>query len=174
MAQLALNIRNYLAQQEDLRALLGSSKTWDTWMWADKPLGKIEGSGKINGARSALLVVSEGTQWTTPNEHNTLHFPRIFIDVWADPTRNQDGDVAMQDADNKISAIHRVVSKYLHLVDNGDRKGQPVCWGTAAQMESFKGSLINSSTRAGEPAYADVRDGDGARMAAVTYNVSYF
>lgn len=174
MGKLSRDIRNYLAQQEDLRALVGRSQNWDTWMWADKPLGKVEGYGKTAPERSALIVISEGTSWTTPNEHNTLSFPRVFVDVWADPTRNSDGDVKQADADDKIAAIHKVVSKYLHRVDNGTSKGQPLCWGTAEQMATWTGSLINSSSRAGEPAYADLRDGNGARMAAVTYNVSYY
>ncbi len=171
MAKLSLDIQNYLRQQEDLVNLVGSSKTFDSWIWADKPLGKIEGAGKLLPARSALVVISEGLQWTTPNEHNTSRVPRVYVDVWADPTRNADGDIMIPDADLKIERIHSVISNYLHLVDNGDRKGRPICWGTKTEMDSFTGSLITGSTRASEPAYADVAGGNGARMAAVTYNI---
>lgn len=172
MAKLAQDIQNYLRQQEDLTELVGTSKNFSSWIWADKPLGKIEGYGKIAPQRSALIVIVEDNGWAQPNDHNTLRFPRVYIDVWADPTRNPDGSVQMQDADDKIDAIHRKVMKYLHLVDMGDRNGMPVCWGTKEQMETWTGSIISSSSKNQEPVYSDVRDGNGARMGAATYGMA--
>lgn len=168
MAQLAYDVRNYLAQQKDLTDLLASSPNWGTWIYADKPLGKIENTGK------ALVVISENGSSDSSNSHNTLAFPRLYVDVWADPTRNPDGSVRQQDADIKIGKIHKLLSKYLHLVDNGTRQGMPICWGNQAQMLTYTGSLINSSQRDGEPTYYDVADGNGARMGSVTYSVSVF
>lgn len=172
MAKLAFDIQNYLRQQDDLVAMVGKSQNFPVWIWADKPLGKIEGYGKVAPQRSALIVITENNGWAQSNAHNTLRFPRVYVDVWADPTRNPDGSVRVQDADDKIDAIQRKVMKYLHLVDMGGPNGMPVCWGTAEQMATFTGSILSSSSKNQDPVYSDVRDGDGARMGTATYDMA--
>lgn len=162
--RLALSIRNYLAQQEDLRALLGKGTLWDTWVFADKPSGKVENTG------TSMVVISQQGSWTDPNEHNTLTFPQILVDVWSDPTRNADKSIRVLDADDKILAVHRVISKYLHVVDN-NRKGKPLCWGTAEQMANNTGALIDGSTRRREVDFANMLNNDGGRMGTVVYGV---
>lgn len=163
--RLTLSIRNYLAQQPEVRELLGSDKTWDTWIFADKPYVKIENTGK------AMIVIQIDGGWSAPNDHNTMKFPRVFVDVWADPDRNPDGSVKKPNADDKIAKVHDAVMRYLHTV-NMNRNGKPLVWGTKQQMDTYTGVVVAGSAKQNEPEYSDVRDGNGARMASSRYGIN--
>lgn len=164
--RLTLSVRNHLAQKPSVTALLGKNATWDTWIFADKPYVKIENTA------AAMIVIALGNGWTDANDHNTLWFPSIIVDVWADPDRNPDKSVKAFNADDKIMGVHRAVAQYLHLVDLGN-KGMPLSWGTPEQEADNSGALISGSTRArGYIDFSDQRDNPGGRMGSVTYNIN--
>jgi predicted metal-dependent RNase len=163
--RLTLSIRNYLAQQPEVTSLLGHDDTWDTWIFADKPYAQIEKTGK------AMLVIQMDNGWTAPNPHNTMKFPRIYVDVWADPDRNKDGSVKKSNADDKIIKVQDAVMKFLHTVSM-NMHGKPIVWGTAAQMKTYTGVIINGSAKTTETVFNDVTDGGGARMGSSVYGVN--
>ena len=142
MTELSLAVRNLLAQDEALRTLLGRSPTWDTWIFDETPIGV-----KVEGSQRSWIVVNEDGTWTTPNEHNTLGFPRIKIDIWSDPIRNADGSVKQFNARTKIKAIAKLVNKHLHTVDMADNNGMPFVWGTAAEISTKTGVVVAASQR---------------------------
>ena len=125
MTRLSLAVRNYLAQDEDLKRLLGRSASWDTWIFDERPVNV-----HVENTSRCLIVVNEDDQWTSPNEHNTLNFPKLFVDVWADPTRNADRSVQIFDAKDKIQEIQKFIDRHLHLVDPSNYNGMPFIWGT--------------------------------------------
>lgn len=165
MDRLTLSIRNYLAQQPDITALLGKSAGWDTWIFADKPHVKVEQSGK------SMVVIQQDNGWTSPNEHNTLMFPRIFVDVWSDPDRNADKSVKVENADDKIIEVQKAISKYLHTVSLHS-KGMPLCWGTKEQMDNWTGALVSGSKRTQETVFSNMTNNPGGRMGSTTYGVN--
>lgn len=166
MTTLSLNVRNQLARTPRVTALLGSSVTWDTWIFDQKPLGV-----KIEGTQRCMIVVNEFRPYTDPNEHNTLRFPQITIDIWADSTRTSGGAVKTLDADTKIETIAKQIDSVMHLVDGATSSGSLIVWGTAQQEAQKTGSVIAGSLRLSGPDYSDVKDADGTRMGRLTYGV---
>ena len=167
MTDLSLAIRNYLAQDAGLRELLGRSISWDTWIFYENPINvKVENTGKC------LLVINEDGTWTSPNDHNTMRFPRVYIDIWADPTRNEDRSVKVNDAKSKIERIQKLLDKHLHLTDAGTRQGMPYIWGTTDQVASKTGVVVAGSHRVDGPTLSPIRDTDGAYMGRMTYGVN--
>lgn len=168
MTTLSLAARNLLAQDADLRAMLARSESWDTWIFDENPVGS-----KIEQTSKCLIVITEGDPWTSANEHNTLWFPTINVDVWADPSRNANKSVKIFDAKTKIERIIRQVDKSMHRVQPSGPDGMPVLWGTAAEISSKTGQLIVDSKRSsGGIIYSPIRDTEGAWMGRATYNIS--
>jgi hypothetical protein len=175
MTKLTLDARNYLAQDPNLRMLLGRSVSWDTWIFDTKPYAKIENS------ESSLIVINEAGNWQPRNQHNTERFPRLRVDIWSDPTRNTDKSVKVHDADDKIQAIHAVLTKHLHLVHQSVTRDDPAwmgtpgsthIWGTDDQIEDKTGSFIVGSTELSGPELVNVTDSQGTRMGTLYYGVS--
>lgn len=186
MTRLILNARNMLVQVPEVLALIearqiGRGKAFsDGWIFANTPHANIEAK-----SYQALVVLTFGGTWQEPNGHNTARFPRMYVDVWASPTRKADGTPERADADYLIEDVMAAMLPYLHTVDAGvpgsadhdptlpflGRPGQPRMWGTAAQIASRTGSLVMSSELLGEPEFSDVRDGNGARMGRYSFGV---
>lgn len=168
MTKLSLGARNLLAQDADLRAMLARSQKWDTWIFDENPVGS-----KIEMTSKCLIVITQGEPWTGANDHNTMWFPTLYVDIWADPTRNDNKSVQVFDAKNKIEAIARQVDKSLHLVDPANAQGMPQIWGTADEITQKTGVVVVDSKRSsGSIVYSPIRDTDGAWMGRVTYNIS--
>lgn len=166
MTTLSLNVRNFLAQREALTDLLGSSQSWATWIFDQKPVGV-----KVEGTQKCLIVINEYRPFTSPNEHNTMRFPQLTVDIWADPTRNSNKSVKVYDADTKIETIQKQIDAVLHTVDMGTPGGMPHIWGTAAQVAAKTGSVVAGSSRLDGPDYSDVKDSEGTRMGRLLYGV---
>jgi hypothetical protein len=180
---LALAARNMLVQLPEVKQLIAERKIGrgtalfnDGWVFADKPYTTIE-----NYSNRALIVVTESGGWTTPNPHNTARFPRLYVDIWASPTRNADGSVKEQDADDLIREVMAAISPYLHLVHGSvptdwpeffGKPGDFIFWGNAEEMAAHDCPLILGSERQTEPVFSDVADGEGVRMATYVFNVS--
>lgn len=167
MTELSLAARNFLAQDAGLRALVGRSASWDTWIFDENPINV-----KVENTSRCLIVVNEDGTWTSPNDHNTMTFPQLVIDVWADPTRNEDRSVKVNDAKSKIERIQKYLDKHFHLVDSGTRQGMPYVWGTGAQVASKTGVVVAGSHRMSGPVFSPIRDTDGAYMGRFTYGVN--
>lgn len=166
MTALTLAARNQLAQDTALTALLGKSALWDTWIFDERPIGV-----KIENTQKCLIVVNEEDQADAPNDHNTLLFPSMIVDVWADPTRNDDKSVKVYDAKNKIEAITRLIDRHFHTVDMGTPEGGVLIWGTAEQVTAKTGVVVAASARRSGPTYSPVRDSEGSFMGRLNYAV---
>lgn len=167
MTRLSLAARNYLAQDPALRAHLGRSASWDTWIFDEDPVNV-----HVENTQRCLIVVSEGQPWSAPNGHNTIEFPTLTVDIWADPTRNSDLSVRLFDAKTKIENIKRLVDRHFHLVDPATSTGMPYIWGTAEQIANKTGVVVTQSKRRSGPDYSPVRDSEGSWMGRLIYEVS--
>jgi hypothetical protein len=111
-------------------------------IWAYSPWDTVEGS-----SGTAIIISSEGG-WSGPNLHNTLNFPRITLNIWADPMRDHGRNAARPgEVMKRAHATYKVVDKYLHRT---------------AGAEIYFGSLrIIECLRLTEPVIYVVPDGDG-------------
>lgn len=166
MTTLSLAARNLAAQDPAVTALLGSSTNWATWIFSDQPYVTIENKQKV------MVVITENGNHSSPNLHNTMRFPRMLVDIWADPTRNSDNSVKTPDAKDKIEAVVKVLNRLFHTVDNSDSRGMPLIWGTQAQIASKTGVVVLGSTQLNGPEFSPVSDSNGAWMGRVTYGVN--
>ena len=163
---LALDARNFLAQQPSVTTQLGSDSKWDTWIFSDSPFVRIENTSKV------MIVITINDDWSPANDYNTTSFPRMIVDVWADPSRNSDHSVLKQDAKAKIASVYKAVDKYFHTVNNDTSSGGSVYWGTAAQIAAKTGTRIAKSVRLdGYPKMSPVSDGNGAFLGSVVYGL---
>ena len=167
MTDLSLAARNFLAQDADLRALLGRSASWDTWIFDQSPINV-----RVENTSRCLIVVNEEGQWTSPNPHNTMRFPRLVVDIWADPTRNQDRTVQLFDAKSKVEDIVKIVDRKFHRVDPGTPDGRPLILGTAEQILAKTGVVVTGILRSSGPDYSPIRDCEGAFMGRLVYDVN--
>lgn len=167
MTTLTLAARNYLAQDTGLKNLLGRSPLWDTWIFDEDPLNvRVENKG------TCLIVINEEDQWTSPNQHNTMKFPRLIFDVWADPTRNADRSKKLNDAKSKIEAIQKYLDKHFHRTDPATPEGMPLMLGTAEEIAAGTGVVITGSFRLSGPTFSPIRDTDGAFMGQFAYAIN--
>src|SRR5690606_35499722 len=118
----------------------------------------------------AMVVIFTDGGWGANNQ-NTARFPRLFVDIWANPTRNPDKSVQMKDADLKIESVYLAIDKYLHLVDTSLPNGLSVMWGTATEISNRTGVRIINSSRQGEPVLSPAFGDEGALMGRVEYHV---
>ncbi len=112
------------------------------------------------GSSRAAVVVSQRSEWSAPNQHNTLGFPRLQILVYSDSTRLEDGSAPVLDALDRGEVIMRFMHRLFHRPQNDVHY-----WDTLPIVSSLGGSLL------------DVRDVPGTQGATVrlerTYNVEF-
>lgn len=171
MTTLSLAVRNELAKIDGLTALLAKSESWDTWIFDERPV-----KAAIEGTQKCMIVVNQFSPYAGANEHNTMRFPQLTVDIWADPTRDmtkQNRPVKVYDAKSKIEAIFPFVDKFLHRVDRGNGAGNVLIWGTAAEVAAKTGVVIAGSHRiSGDIDYSPVKDSEGTLMGRITYGVN--
>jgi len=144
--------QQYLAAQSDLTALLGSDSTFDTWIFREELLAPVETTGK-----AALCLLQQG-QWATPNDHNTLRFPVLTVEIYVDPPRDSEGNPTTTSVSSQIDHLFRVVDQYLHRPQGGEQ-----LWGDL---------LTYGSLRASEPSRFPWADVDKTQVVRVAYNVN--
>lgn len=167
MTPLTKAMRNELARDPELTALLGSSATWPTWIFLDEPEVKFENSQKC------LIVVSTyDDMWAQMNMHNTQEFPTVVIDVWADPTRNPDKSVKVKDAEEKINAVGKLIMKHFHTVNMSRPGGGMLQWGTQTQIDNGTGIWVSGSHFIDGPRTNRVSNVEGALMGSYRYGVN--
>lgn len=103
---------------------------------------------RIEGSSGTAVVISHEGGWAGPNLHNTLNFPRITVNVWADPMRDNGRNASNPgEVVQRAFATYRVVDKLLHRI-----AGPEVYFGTLRVIECL---------RLTEPVIYMVPDGDG-------------
>jgi len=106
----ALAARRHLISLPAVRAVLGASGTDPEagWLFVRELGVVVEGSGL------AAVVLSVAGGWARPNAHNTAHFPRLLVDVYADPSRSSGSGIARPDAVARAWSVRAVLDRELH------------------------------------------------------------
>jgi hypothetical protein len=159
MPDLVTAARRELASHSDLTDLLGSDATYSTWIFRWRPYVIVEGTS------SAAIVLSRRAAHAAPNTHNTMRFPRLQVEIFADELRNAAGNpTRAARAEDYCESVFDVMDKYLH---RPDAKG--FYWGAEGDDPGLR---ILSSWRLDELDVVDVPDGDGMVRGLVSYGVT--
>lgn len=117
----------------------------------------------VKGTGNIALVVSASGSWTTPNQNNTMQFPRILIEAYADVSRDPiTHDMTRPDGQEKAQVLLQVVTKVLHRPQGGGLPGIAV---------GVDGLRVLGSLRLGEPTYPALPDGDGVIVGTVDFGL---
>ena len=116
-----------------------------------EPYRQPEGSGM------AAVVVSSRGGWASPNQTNTASFPLLQIFVFADCSRDENGNLSARDAESRVRRVAEVVDPLFH-----DAANRVHSWGTFP---------VVSCLRHSELSIRDVPNGDGVVRGELTYEV---
>ncbi len=144
----------YLQSQPAVVATLGTFEgTTSPWLFQRRMWAEIEGSSS-----TACMLYSDGG-WTSANNHNTLRFPRLSMEIWADPLRDSQNNVTNPaEVWRRINRTYHIIDSYLHRPQGGT-----VYWGTVRTVDCV---------RLAEPTSYEVPDGDGTIRLMVSYAVT--
>jgi len=95
----------------------------------------------LEGTGGRALVIVRGPGWAGPSRQQPTRFPTLITKSYADPDRDEQGDIAVANAADKAYALDGVLNRLLHNV-------QEAYWGAKGLNP---GRLIISSYRASEP-----------------------
>lgn len=143
--------RKFLAGKTDLLALLGATDD-EPWLFQGKLYQVMEGT------QSSAVVLSTMGGWSTPLDYGTAEFPRLSVELYVDPIRDEDNNYIEQaETRRRALLILRTLNKHLHRVIHASQM-----WGTVRTV---------GSQRLAEPLLYEVPNGDGMLRAQVFYGV---
>jgi hypothetical protein len=123
------------------------------WLFQQDLWQDLEGTG----GTAAVIVVDSG--WAAPNTYNTMRFPRLQLDLYADPIRDPARNITQPgETRRRLARLFDVFDQRLH---------QP------AGREQFWGDIrVIGSIRLGEPSTVAVPEGDGLTRLQVFYAIT--
>lgn len=114
-------------------------------------VNKFSLTQRVDGTGKTAIVVRRGGAWGTPDPVQTSAYPILTVDCWADPSRDSDGMVSVDDAPDKALALARVVDRFIH-------NQRDVFWGAGG---TDKGLMVVSTQRWSEPILITASDSHG-------------
>lgn len=102
---------------------------------------------RMETSTRTAVVVSHDGGWAAPNLHNTLRFPRVLLNVWADPKRDGQANNIDPLVQRRATNVFETFDRYLHRP-----AGDALWWGTVR---------VVTTERLTEPVVLEVPDGDG-------------
>lgn len=140
-----------LAPEDSLAAFFGSDAAYDIWLFQWKIRAQVEGSG------SAAAVFSTLGGWAAPAPAHTLHHPRLRLAVIADVSRDDAGQPAADDAEDRALAGSAAIDQLLNFKDG---------------VQTWGDLRVLSCHRLDEPFVESVPEGDGVLRAISHYGVT--
>jgi hypothetical protein len=89
----------------------------DTFTIGGKPTPGIFGyrlSTVMEGSSATSVVIAHDGGWAAPNLYNTLRFPRLLLNVWADPIRDAQKNNIDPLVQRRANACFETFDKVLH------------------------------------------------------------
>jgi hypothetical protein len=111
----------------------------------------------VQGTGQRAIVVRTDGGWAQPDEVQTSEFPMLYVDFWADRSRNTAGKATADDAVDNARAVYRAADRLLHA-----RRGER--WGA---FGSHPGLMVVSSARFSEPVVQTERQSHGGAFLSV-------
>jgi hypothetical protein len=179
MTDVSVAAQQILVQDPEVLSsgLIGFDETWTQgWVFPEVPGALIENS------EQCAIVIMETDPWTDANAHNRAEFATLTVDIWADPSRNADKSVRLEDAKDKIKAVAKIVDRNFHLVHPAvaasdplymGAKGMPRIWGTEAEVTQRTGITIVSAVRNSGPQWNPMSNNPSGWRGRYTYHLQY-
>lgn len=145
-------VAQFLLAQSDVIAAVGT----DPVPWVFQRIPGV----RLKSTQKTAVVVALAGAWTTPNQHNTMQFPRVLIECYGDPTRDPATNVSIDDGETKALATWRAVNAHLHRPQGGVLPGVDAA-----------GLRIIGSLRLDEPDPIEVPEGDGLMVVRTYYGL---
>lgn len=111
---LAVAAHRRLSAVSGIAAALSSPASFTpagVWLFVRELQTVVEGSG------AAAAVLREEGSWTRPNSHNTARFPRLYVDIYADCSRDSNQTITKKDAEPRARAVWEYFQTVLHRTD---------------------------------------------------------
>lgn len=141
----------YLLGQPTVLAVVGTTDIGTPLLFQHQLFFPLEG-------RSSTAVVISYAGGFDANMHNTLRFPRLMLEIYADPLRNLDRNtVDPGEVWRRINVAFDALDKVLHRPQGGSQM-----WGSIRTI---------SCSRMAEPQMYPVPDGDGMLRCATVYGI---
>lgn len=137
-------------QQLVASGVIGSDAAWVNGWIFDSDLQVV-----LENTQKCAIVVSYGGSWQAPPDSNTVRFPSVRVDIWADPTRDEDHSVKLNDAAAKCFAIYDAIFPLLHRPNRDTDSGGSIL---------LNGTRVTALESLAEPELSRVDNGNGARM----------
>ncbi len=113
----------------------------------------------LEGTQTAAIVVNRIGSWSPPNISNTMKFPRLSIEIYVDPIRDDDGNyIEPAETQRRASLLSDTIDKHLHRPQGGTQ-----LWGDVRTLDC---------TRLGELIAYPTPDGDGMIRGQCFYGLS--
>lgn len=118
----------------------------------------------MEGTQSNAVVIRYGGGWGSPGQGKSLKYPKILLDFWCDPVRNEKNEVIDPfEVNRRIQYISDQFDKYMH---------RPVAIVPSTDKVEYWGSIRTlDSIRLGELFYSETPDGDGMVVGQVAYSI---
>lgn len=154
----------HLADDQDLLALLGTDPTDGTpYLFQDDLILTEE---YLENSQKCAVVIAHSGEWDSPLDTNNVYFPRLEIDVYADPDRHEDhSPVSTVSAKNKTEEIIYLLNKRLHRVGPFDER-----WGDIRVLSANRQIRFRSRSRGAE--FRGVPDGNGLMLTTLYYGLT--
>ena len=144
---------DWLSSKSEITALVGSDAVFDTWIFQEDLLATVETTGK-----SAIVIPVPSGSWATPNQHNTMRFPRLVVEFYVDPPRDFEGNPTSETVYDTANHLYKVVDSYLHRP-----QGDTQVWGNL---------LVLDCVRSGELEAFPWGDVDKTQAYRINYNAT--
>lgn len=142
----------WLQNFPDVRAVLGGTDS-SPWLFQHQLWVVAEGT------QSTAAVIIDAGGWGGPNPHNTMRFPRLSLEISADPIRDAGNNIIDPgEVNRRIKHAYRVIDAHLHRPQGGEQ-----WWG---QIRTI------GCTRLIEPSVYPVPAGGGLLRLTATYAVT--
>lgn len=109
----------FLEGHSELTDLLGSFEDTTPYLFQVE-LNVGTTNGTLEGSEQAAVVVSDAGTWSGANNHNTLAFPKLSVEIYVDPIRDEGGNtVEPAETYRRATAVWKVADKILHRPQGG-------------------------------------------------------
>lgn len=143
----------FLSAKPDIIAALGTNSDGSPMLFGYNNWAEMEGT------QSTCAILSNEGGWASPNIHNTLRFPRLELNIWADPIRDPINNLKNpHEVMLRIEAVFELFDRYLHRV-----AGETQMWGQIRTV---------ACVRLTDPISYRVPDGDGLVRLMANYAVT--
>ncbi len=141
-----------LLLQPSVVAVLGATPAGSPWLFQHALYVAVEGTS------STAAVIRRAGGWAGANEHNTMSFPRLSLELYCDPQRDSGKNITDPgEVWRRIDAAYQAFDRVLHRPQGGEQ-----WWGEIR---------TSSCSRLAEPTMYAVPDGNGLLRAQVFYAV---